>query len=119
MFKVGERIREKKGKVVWVVIENNNTNLHSRLECNLGNGSVGSLWVSYTKLHNDWELAATNLSFFGDDDLDWFTGLPTGIKQEKPPVEKKVCYHNWSRYVGLNETYEFCTQCDEKRKWEP
>lgn len=27
----------------------------------------------------------------------------------------KSCQHNWQKYHGFNEIYEFCTKCDEKR----
>lgn len=26
------------------------------------------------------------------------------------------CVHDWVKYIGLNETYEFCTKCDEKKE---
>jgi hypothetical protein len=29
---------------------------------------------------------------------------------------KMSCTHSWKLYQGLSEAYEFCTQCDEKRK---
>lgn len=34
------------------------------------------------------------------------------IKKEKP-----YCDHKWTFYHGLRDVYEFCTKCDEKRKY--
>jgi hypothetical protein len=33
------------------------------------------------------------------------------------PSEKLPCYsHDWKKYVGFTEQYEYCTKCDEKRE---
>ena len=40
------------------------------------------------------------------------------IKLGAPDAEisKEYCYHDWKKYTGFNETYEYCTKCDGKRK---
>jgi len=36
----------------------------------------------------------------------------------KSPVEakKKACSHSWKNYQGLMESYDYCINCDEKRR---
>lgn len=46
----------------------------------------------------------------GDDD-------DSGNSPKKPPILD--CPHNWKHYMGFNESYEYCTKCDEKRKPQP
>lgn len=48
--------------------------------------------------------------------------LPSGVVIEHvvmrgldiPPVIK--CEHKWKSYMGLNEQFEYCELCDEKRE---
>lgn len=52
--------------------------------------------------------------------------LPLGINnfgytanestEKEPEKAEGRCVHDWVKYVGLNETYEFCTKCDEKKE---
>jgi hypothetical protein len=44
------------------------------------------------------------------EDLDTFK--PWTPEQSTP----KYCAHEWVKYVGLNEAFEYCKKCDEKRK---
>lgn len=45
------------------------------------------------------------------EDLDTFKPY-TPAEQSKP----KYCIHEWVTYTGLNETFQYCKKCDEKRK---
>lgn len=36
---------------------------------------------------------------------------PNGV-----PYPTSDCNHDYKKYVGLHETYEYCVHCDEKRK---
>jgi hypothetical protein len=31
-----------------------------------------------------------------------------------PGTETKGCDHTWSHYIGVTESYLFCTRCDKK-----
>lgn len=30
--------------------------------------------------------------------------------------KEATCDHKWQNYVGFNDSYDFCTKCDEKRR---
>lgn len=38
-----------------------------------------------------------------------------GYYDEKPEEPKKVCFHEWVEYLGLNESFIFCKLCDVKK----
>lgn len=47
---------------------------------------------------------------------NWVDSLMDEIKIEEVYTPKKaVCYHKFKAYIGLNESYEYCVYCDEKR----
>lgn len=37
------------------------------------------------------------------------------VKSENNQSTSK-CHHHWKKYLGLNEKFEYCLICDEKRK---
>lgn len=53
---------------------------------------------------------------------EWFriNTYPYNNLEDFAPVglslESARCDHKWQLYLGLNESFEFCTVCDEKRK---
>jgi len=51
---------------------------------------------------------------------DWYGSfLPTGIDMDKLEEEIKLlseCSHEWTEYIGFNNSYEFCKKCDKKRE---
>lgn len=38
--------------------------------------------------------------------------------EEKEEEKTKTCSHSWKEYYGLQEAYEYCEKCDEKRSIE-
>lgn len=48
-----------------------------------------------------------------------FVGLNTGVWLDESPEwaieEQSYCHHNFIKYTGITETYEFCEHCDLKR----
>lgn len=36
-------------------------------------------------------------------------------QNEKPKEPKKVCFHEWVEYLGLNERFFHCKHCGEKK----
>ena len=123
MYNIGDKVREKKGKIVWTIAEFDSLISRARLECNLGHGSYGSQWVSTLNLINNWDIVAQSSSNTPDTKLfnnDWFGNweLPES-DTSKEKTKKPECWHEFKKYVGLNESYEFCTKCDEKRPHNP
>lgn len=42
------------------------------------------------------------------------TATVSGTFVETEP-SKALCYHKWKSYLGLNESFDYCEYCDEKR----
>lgn len=40
------------------------------------------------------------------------------IDQPYDQIQKDNCWHNWSKYVGFTEKYQYCTKCDKKRGYD-
>lgn len=36
--------------------------------------------------------------------------------KDKPKPEKNLCPHIWVEYIGLNEKFDFCKFCNQKKK---
>jgi hypothetical protein len=51
------------------------------------------------------EAEAATANIFPDVGVDWARMEP----------EARTCSHEWAIYQGLNEKYEFCKKCDEKK----
>lgn len=54
--------------------------------------------------------------------LTWYDGgwiyMPDSSNPFEDPVPEnppRPCTHNWQRYEGFTEVYDYCTLCDEKR----
>lgn len=45
----------------------------------------------------------------------FFTGIDYAEDPRKPE-QMKECNHIWKDYVGLQECFQYCEKCDEKRK---
>lgn len=59
------------------------------------------------------------LGFFQNWDDDYFypSQKPKAV-EEKAKVDldkQKYCLHDWIKYVGLNESFEYCKKCDLKK----
>ena len=50
-------------------------------------------------------------------DCDIVADYTTGSYQIFRPIKNmsKICNHSWKLYQGLIKTYEYCTNCDEKK----
>lgn len=47
------------------------------------------------------------------------SGITYLVLDDIDPQEDSLinqCIHTWKQYQGFSETYEYCTECDEKRK---
>ena len=113
-MKVGDRIHDNvDSTIIWTITsekpsmgevlaeykrkDHNGIHVHVRL-------------ITYKELFNNYTKVDTS--------FDWSSGyptadLPTGINK-KPSQEE--CYHDYVKYVGFNEVYEFCKICDKKRR---
>ena len=56
------------------------------------------------------EKAAQDAAVFGEGIIH----IPEGT-EIKPEYLETQCSHQWENYTGLNETFEYCVHCDEKR----
>lgn len=71
-------------------------------------------------------LTTPNVQYFWESDfnrlrsnLEPFNGtslmhLPSG--SQTSDYDKSLCFHDWKTYIGLKESYQYCTKCDEKRE---
>ena len=50
---------------------------------------------------------------WGDDEITKKITL-TPEEQKRLFRDNDTCYHVWKEYVGLNETFTYCTICDKK-----
>lgn len=47
-----------------------------------------------------------------------YDGLYDHLITEQTEVDKKKhCWHEWKKYIGFTEKYEFCIKCEEKREF--
>lgn len=54
-----------------------------------------------------------------DDDYDWEnTSIPKKKEENTKEIKIEPCKwgHNWKKYVGFSEVYEYCIDCDKKRE---
>jgi len=58
-------------------------------------------------MSRDFELPTTHPDYTDCWDRDTYD------LQDIPPVIK--CEHKWKSYMGLNQQFEYCELCDEKR----
>lgn len=94
----------------------------------------GIFWAEYQKLSNN-EIYMRGVTEFGEQ-LDWcktsFANIEhvvknriaygyylPGIKNKdyatlKKEAELKSCNHEWKQYLGLSESFQYCTKCDKK-----
>lgn len=63
-----------------------------------GNGLIGT---STDGSNWEWDMATQN----------WVKKPQAQVSEEK----QDQCWHDWTQYVGFNETYDYCTKCDKKR----
>ncbi len=121
-FNIGDKVKQTGSPVIWTIVEEDTTNAKSRLEANFGNGLMSSQWVGWHDLLKNYTFVANSNNNDKDDQLDWFGNwtLPEGYSVDIDKLKKQEeCYHNFQKYIGLRESYEFCTKCNIKRPWEP
>lgn len=103
MYNVGDKVKYKAYPIwTYTITHIDRTTDEFTLECPAVKCKLSAydLLTYYIKVGSD------------EDQLDIFGTpyLPTGKDNDK-----KHCYHDWVKYVGLRETYEYCKLCDEKR----
>jgi hypothetical protein len=113
-MKIGDKIKLKhNSSLVWIIKEEDNVLYKTRLE-SLDGGVTQ--WVKQYQLITEYVMVeeaekSPQLNFYNSWSGTYDNELPKGKEDNKP-----YCYHNYQKYYGLKENYEFCTKCDEKRE---
>jgi hypothetical protein len=94
-FKVGDKIVSKRGARYVVTGVDTNQDLYT-VSIDIGNNN---------NVFTNWRASHLDLNYR----LVTETDLPVGC-----PVTEK-CIHDWKEYIGLNETFIYCTKCDAKK----
>jgi hypothetical protein len=123
-FNVGDKVKRDGNSIVWTIMEEDSISAKSRLEADFGHGLISSQWVDWLDLLKNYTFVMnSNGKDDSDDQLDWFSGLislPEGLSIDLDKLKtQEECYHDFQKYTGLRESYEFCTKCNIKRPWEP
>lgn len=59
--------------------------------------------------------SSMNSRWFDDAAIEFFqnSGVLKVLSSSKK--EPEHCFHDWERYTGAREVYDYCTRCDKKR----
>lgn len=118
-MKIGEFYKLKDPSIVtkpliWEVVSYDPTSDVLTIQHDFGNGMLSWRAISSVDLLNSYVKVDKNGN--EEDQLDWFglgmDNLPVG---DQDNLKQYQCYHDFKEYVGLRESYKFCTKCDLKK----
>lgn len=116
MTNIGLKFRCKKTNNIYKCIFYDNQNDRYTLQFGDPRGAHWTLTIHAKDLINNYTRVDENeKDLFDFLNGGWEPNLPVGQSNNS----NTECIHDWKKYVGFKETYEFCNKCDKKRSWEP
>ena len=102
----GEKIKELSSGDIWVIKDYDLPADRYKIEREISPYSKMSIWITSMELNLQYE--------FIERDIEAQLELPIGNNN----FQLMDCRysHDWKRYNGFREVYEYCSRCDAKRE---